>query len=175
MIISAEKLREMAPVTKTDDYIEFHLDAIESIIRAYTNNPFQVRSARFIGQTSDFSNVVHGSPVCMREGDTVQISGGTVNDGVYVIKEVQPDGLTLNRYLDAADGMTVTKVQYPPDVVQCAVSLFNWKETMGAKVGIKSETLSRHSVTYEDSGTGLFMGYPLAILSGLKLYRKARC
>ena len=108
-------------------------------------------------------------------GGTITISGGTVNDGIYVIKEVQPDGLTLNRYLDAADGMTVTKVQYPPDVVQCAVSLFNWKETMGAKVGIKSETLSRHSVTYEDSGTGLFMGYPLAILSGLKLYRKARC
>ena len=44
MIISAEKLKKLAPTTKTDDYIEFHLDAIESIIRAYTNNPFHTIS-----------------------------------------------------------------------------------------------------------------------------------
>jgi len=45
---------------------------------------------------------------------------------------------------------------------------------MGDKVGIKSETISRHSVTYEDSAT-LYMGYPVGILNGLNLYKKARC
>jgi hypothetical protein len=45
---------------------------------------------------------------------------------------------------------------------------------MGEKVGIKSETISRHSVTYEDSGN-LFMGYPVGILNGLTLHKKARC
>ena len=61
---------------------------------------------------------------------------------------------------------------------QCAVSLFKWELEFGSKIGIKSEseTLSRHSetVTYEDSAT-LFMGYPIGILNGLSLYKKARC
>ena len=174
MIMPAAELRKLVATTKTDDYIDFHLSAIESIIRAYTNNPFQVRSARFIGQTLEFSNVLYGSPNCMRAGDTVQISGGTVNDGLYTIKSVAEKSLLLDRYLDAADGMTVTKIQYPPDVVRCAVSMFAWQADMGEKVGVKSETLSRHSVTYEDS-TGLFMGYPKGLLSALGPYRKARC
>lgn len=175
MIISAEKLKLLVPTAKTDDYIELQMDAIEAVIRAYTNNPFQVRSARFLGQTSEFTNAVRGLPAYIQAGDTVQLSGGTVNDGVYTVNEVLEDGLVLNRYLWPCETMVVTKVRYPADVVQCAVELFRWKETMGEKVGIKSETLSRHSVTYEDSATGLFMGYPLGILSGLKLHRKARC
>lgn len=174
MIMTPEELRKLVPTTKTDDYIEFQLSAIESIIRAYTNNPFQVRSARFIGQTFEFSNTIHGSPNLMRAGDTVQISGGTPNDGLYVIQSVAGNSLVLNRYLDAVDGMTVTKIQYPPDVIQCAVSMFAWKADIGDKVGVKSETLSRHSVTYEDS-SGLFMGYPKGLLSALTPYRKARC
>jgi len=68
----------------------------------------------------------------------------------------------------------VTKIHYPADVIQCAVDLYKWKQDMGDKVGVKSETLSRHSVTYEDSAT-LFMGYPVGILNGLSLHNKARC
>ena len=72
----------------------------------------------------------------------------------------------------------MTKIEYPKDVIQCAIDLFEWKRNFGDKIGIKSEseTLSRHSesVTYEDS-TALFMGYPLGILKGLSLHKKARC
>ena len=72
----------------------------------------------------------------------------------------------------------IPKVEYPPDVVQCAVDMFKWKLEFGDKVGIKSEseTVSRHSesVTYEDSAS-LYMGYPKGILSALSLHVKARC
>ena len=117
---------------------------------------------------------MYGSPQYFTVGDTVQISESGVNDGLYVIMEVDTDFISLDRELLPTDINLVTKIKYPADIVQCAVDLYKWKQNMGEKVGIKSETISRHSVTYEDSAT-LFMGYPVGILNGLKLYKKARC
>lgn len=173
MIIAVSDLKKQVDCgSTTDDVIEAKLNAIESAIRAYTNNNFQQRSVRFAGR-SDSMNI-YGTPQYFSVGDTVQVSCSGVNDGLYQVVTVQPDFIQLDRYLMTAELNLVTKVKYPADVIQCAVDLFKWKQSMGDKVGIKSETISRHSVTYEDSAT-LFMGYPVGILNGLNLYRKARC
>lgn len=172
MIISVEDLRNQVDCgTATDEQIKTKLEAIESVIRAYTGNNFQKTAIRFEGD-SDGMNV-YGDPQFFKVGDTVQISASSVNDGLYLVEEVAEDYIGLDRDLYPARFNRVTKIEYPADVVQCAVDLFQWKQKMGGKVGIKSETLSRHSVTYEDSGT-LYMGYPTGILYGLNLYRKAR-
>ena len=84
------------------------------------------------------------------------------------------DYIQLDKSLVTTDTNLVTKIKYPVDVMECAVDMYRWKQNMGDKVGIKSETISRHSVTYEDSAT-LFMGYPVGILNGLNLHKKARC
>ena len=70
----------------------------------------------------------------------------------------------------------VTKIVYPADVVDCACNLLEWEAKNRQKVGIQSETLSRHSVTYfaQDAGNQV-MGYPVSLLGCLKAYRKARC
>ena len=173
MIITVEKLKEQVDCgTATDDLITAKLEAIEAVIRAYTNNNFQQRSVRFAGRSED-SNV-YGSPRFLAVGDTVQISESGVNDGLYTITAVYDDYIELVKPLFNVDCNLVTKIKYPADVIQCAVDLYKWKQTMGDKVGVKSETLSRHSVTYEDSAT-LFMGYPVGILNGLNLHKKARC
>ena len=173
MIISVSDLKKYVDCGNTaDEVIEGGLTAIESVIRTYTNNNFQVRSARFFGNSSGMR--VYGVPQYFAIGDTVQISGTDVNDGLYIIGEVGVDYIQVNAFLQTLDNNIVTKVKYPAEVVQCAIDLYRWKMTMGNKVGIKSETLSRHSVTYEDSAT-LFMGYPVGILNGLNLYKKARC
>lgn len=173
MIITVEKLKEQVNCgTASDDLITAKLEAIEAVIRAYTNNNFQQRSVRFAGRSEDSD--VYGSPRFFAVGDTVQISESGVNDGLYTITAVYDDHIELDKSLFSVDCNLVTKIKYPADVVQCAVDLFKWKQTMGDKVGVKSETLSRHSVTYEDSAT-LFMGYPTGILNGLNLHRKARC
>lgn len=173
MIMTVEELKNRIECgTVADDVIKANLEAIESIIRKYTNNNFQVRGIRFAG-FSDGSNV-YGSPRFFSVGDTVQISQSGVNDGLYTVVSVADDRLELEKPLFEASYNLVTKIQYPADVIQCALDLYKWKQTMGDKVGVKSETLSRHSVTYEDSAT-LFMGYPVGILKGLSLYRKARC
>ena len=173
MIITVPDLKKQVDCGSTaDDVIETKLDAIEAVIRAYTNNNFQQRGVRFAGR-SDGMNV-YGDTQFFSVGDTVQVSGSGVNDGLYQITTVQSDFIQLDKYLMTAEFNLVTKVKYPADVIQCAVDLFRWKQNMGDKVGIKSETISRHSVTYEDSAT-LFMGYPVGILNGLNLYKKARC
>lgn len=173
MIISVEDLKKRTNCgTVADDLIAARLEAIEAVIRAYTNNNFQQRGIRFAGYSDESS--VYGSPQYFTVGDTVQISESCVNDGLYVIVAIDDASIKLNRPVMAAKHNLVTKVKYPSDVVQCAVDLYRWKQTTGDKVGIKSETLSRHSVTYEDSAT-LYMGYPVGILNGLKLHRKARC
>lgn len=172
MIITVEELKQQVNCTDADEVITIKLEAIEAVIRAYTNNNFQQRSVRFAGKSEDFR--VYGSPQYFTVGDTVQISGSGVNDGLYVVTVVDDTYIEVDKALMSVDCNLVTKINYPADVIQCAVDLFKWKQNMGDKVGVKSETLSRHSVTYEDSAT-LFMGYPVGILNGLKLHKKARC
>lgn len=173
MIITIEQLKNQVKCgTTPDDVISTRLQAIESVIRAYTNNNFQQRAVRFSGRSE--GSAVYGSPQHFAVGDTVQISQSEYNDGLYQVTMVDTDFIELDEQLMTADFNLVTKVKYPADVVQCAVDMYQWKQNRGEKVGIKSETISRHSVTYEDSAT-LYMGYPVGLLNGLKLYKKARC
>jgi hypothetical protein len=171
--MSVENLKKQIDCgTATDELIETRLKAIESVIRKYTNNNFQKRAIRFAGRSEGLK--VFGFPLYMAIHDTVEISQSGVNDGLYQITDITDNYIQVDRFLYTTGNNVVTKIEYPADVVQCAVDLYEWKQKHGDKVGIKSETISRHSVTYEDSAT-LFMGYPVGILNGLALHRKARC
>ena len=173
MIISVNDLRNQLDCgNATDEQVTAKLEAIESVIRVYTNNNFQQRGIRFVGNSE--GQTVYGSPQFFAVGDTVQISGSQVNDGLYLVTAVNEGYIELDKPLFTTDYNLVTKIKYPADVIQCAIDMYRWKQKMGEKVGIKSETISRHSVTYEDSAT-LFRGYPLGILNGMNLYKKARC
>lgn len=174
MIMDVSKAKQLVAgyATLDDDTIGDQLVAIESVIRKYTNNNFQNRKIRFAAASTS-EHVLNGVSPFFRVGDTVQISESAVNDGLYSITALGSASITVDGSLFAVDRNLVTKVEYPPDVVDCAVNLAKWKTEKADKVGIKSETLSRHSVTYEDSTT-FFMGYPKALLSALDGYKKAR-
>lgn len=177
MIISVEDLKSQVDCgDMTDTAIQTCLNTIESVIRKYTHNNFQNRFVRFEAAAS--GNQINGTSPYIRVGDTIQITQSQVNDGLYVVTEVTEDHLTVDKQLFDVAVNRITKVEYPADVVQCAVKLFKWEHDFSDKVGIKSEseTLSRHStsVTYEDSST-LYMGYPTGLLSALTLNQKARC
>lgn len=157
----------------TDDRISLKLKAIEETVRKYTNNNFQNTFIR--GECAvDEQSMIYGIIPGLKAGDTIQISESKFNAGLYVVEAVSDDQIFIDRELTFEDHILVTKVEYPDNVVECCINLLEWSITHGSKVGIKSETLSRHSVTYEDSGT-LYDGYPIGILNGLKLYKKARC
>lgn len=173
MIISVEEAKELVNLNGwTDKKIERKLKAIEQTIRRYTNNSFQNRGIR--ADCAVMSQNIIGYVPGINVGDTIQISESRLNKGLHVVVSVDESMIAVDTDLTDESHVLVTKIHYPEDIADCAVKLLEWEAKNGAKVGIKSETLSRHSVTYEDSST-LFMGYPVGILNGLKLYRLARC
>ena len=173
MIISVEKAKSLISFPDwSDEKIEMKLKAVEQTIRAYTNNNFQNRGIR--SECSVLFGSLYGSTVGFAVGDTVQITESKLNGGLHVITAVDDGGISVEEALHDEPHVLVTKVEYPADVVSCCVDLMEWAVNFAGKVGIKSETLSRHSVTYEDSAT-MFMGYPASLLGCLKPYRKCRC
>jgi hypothetical protein len=175
MIISVEKAKELIsfPDSWTDEKIKMKLLAVEQTIRAYTNNNFQNRGYR---RTADIVGglFVVDALTPFEVGDTVQISETNLNKGLFVVESVTDSTFEVEEAVKDENEVLVTKISYPADVVNCCVELMDWAVSFAGKVGIKSETLSRHSVTYEDSGS-LFMGYPASLLGCLKPYRKCRC
>lgn len=66
-------------------------------------------------------------------------------------------------------------IDYPADVKMGVVNLVKWELKNRSKVGVESESISRHSVTYfkmDKDNTEL--SYPASMLGFLKPYRKAR-
>ena len=61
------------------------------------------------------------------------------------------------------------------DIKMGVVNLMKWELNNRSKVGIQSETISRHSVTYFNmDGDNASMGYPKSLTGFLKPYVKAR-
>lgn len=172
MILKVEEAMALCP-GKSKEELTPILDAIEGIIRAYTNNPFQVRQARFEAHTRD--SILVGASPYIQEGDTIEISESGVNDGLYVVSFTDENTTELDRDLYDVDHNLVTKIVYPAPVVAVARNLLKWETENRDKVGVKSETISRHTVTYYDQDAGnQLMGYPVSLLGGLAPYRKAR-
>ena len=177
MIISIEKARDLVsfPESWTDEKIGMKLLAVEQTIRAYTNNNFQNRGIRV--QACIRCGVFKSdSPIPFVVGDTVQVSESLYNSGLCTVFETGDTAFMVNEETRDEDNVLVTKIEYPADVVACCVNLLEWEVNNRGKVGIKSETLSRHSVTYFDADAGnQVMGYPASLLGCLKAYRKVRC
>ena len=175
MILSIEKARSLIsfPESWSDEKIRMKLLAVEQTIRAYTNNNFQNRDVRV--QADIAAGVfMSESLIPFSIDDTVQVSESRLNKGLFTVSTADDRTFMVDEETRDEDDVLVTKVEYPADVVNCCVELMEWAVNFAGKVGIKSETLSRHSVTYEDSAT-MFMGYPASLLGCLKPYRKCRC
>lgn len=174
MIVSVDKVMKLPEfVGQTESVIAEKLDAVELLIRAYTNNNFQNRYVRFTA--ASLGNRLFGTSDFLKVGDTVQISQSKVNDGLYAITEISDDFIRVNKDLYRYSDNLVTKVEYPADVRSGVIDLLKWEIANRSKAGIQSETLSRHSVTYfNQDANNQVMGYPVALLGFLKPYIKAR-
>ncbi len=174
MLISAEMFRSLAGgINEASEIIEMKLMAIENLIRNYTHNDFQIREIR--SQSEIIDNKIVNPPQNIAVGDTIQISQSLLNNGIYTVTEITENGMTVSGVLLDCTKNLITKVSYPPDVVLGAVNLYKWDLQNRSKVGIQSETISRHSVTYFNmDGDNAVMGYPRSLLGFLKPYMKAR-
>lgn len=170
MILTLEELKCVSELsTISDEQLTIMCEGIEDFIRQYTNNNFINRNISFNAPSSN-GKLDTVSPI-FKVGDTVLISKSTYNDGVYVIKSM--DG-TLNKQLFDAEYNKVTLIQYPQAVKNGVIKLLQYDVKMGDKMGISSESISRHSVTYSQPQTDAINGYPSYLMSFLNPYMKAR-
>ena len=174
MIISLAKLKSMFPNVEDQVLID-KITAIESAIRGYTKNNFQDRKVRF--SAAILNNVCTPSHPLIKEGDTVTISQ-SINEGFYNVETVNENQMILSSELIDAPINLITKVYYPPDVVNVASDLIKWEIEYSEKqlMGISSESISRYSVSYSNvsSDGANINGYPVAIMSKLKPYIRAK-
>ncbi|MGN1370051.1 MAG: hypothetical protein ACI4WX_14375 [Aristaeellaceae bacterium] len=174
MLMTADELRRYMQTDETDEVLSARLRAVEAAIRAYTNNRFQDRGFR--GE----SDIMGGTFLMealqpFEVGDTVQVTSSSLNDGLYTVKAVTDDTFEVEERVRDETGVLVTKVTYPEDVKLGAVNLMKWDASNRDKVGVASETISRHAVTYFDQSSGnTAMGYPVALLGFLEPYKCAR-
>lgn len=174
MIMSVEEFRAFVTTDIADAVIEAKLQALEMLIRKYTNNNFQRRSYR---RTAD----IVGGLFCVEAltpfnvGDTVQITESQLNEGLFTVKEVDKSTFKVNEDVEDEAGVLVTKIVYPMDVKMGVVNMMKWELDNRDKVGIQSETISRHSVTYFNmDGDNSTIGFPKSLIGFLKPYIKAR-
>ena len=146
---------------------------LELLIRKYTNNNFQQRNIRF--QCPAMSQKLYLTTALLSGGDTVQITDSIYCDGVYSVKSMEDGFAELDRPLIDEPCVLVIKVEYPMDVKMGVLNMLKWDLENRDKVGIQSETLSRHTVTYFDMGSNnSSMGFPKALLGFLVPYKKVR-
>lgn len=175
MIMTVAELRQFITSDETDQVLEAKLQALELLIRAYTNNNFQVRSFRAVAVAVAPNQLMVNTPIPFKFGDTLHITEADLNEGLVTVKEVAEGTITVNEDLVDEAGVVITKVKYPMDVKMGTVNLLKWELDNREKVGVASESISRHSVTYFDmTGDNSLMGFPRALLGFLKPYMKAR-
>lgn len=173
MIIAVDKVRPYITTDLTDEVLEAKLQALELSIRGYTNNNFQVRGIRT--ECPAMNQKLYSSYQYFKVGDTVQISESNFNNGIYVITNIVDGFFELDRALIDESAVLATKVEYPIDVVMGVINMLKWDIENRDKVGIQSETISRHSVTYFNmDGDNSIMGYPKSLLGFLRVYKRAR-
>lgn len=177
MIMTVAELRQFVTTDGIDPaLLEARLQALELLIRGYTNNNFQKRPFRAVAvAVADEGTLVCPTITHFREGDTLQISDSELNSGLVTVKAVDGQTVAVNEELYDESGVVVTKVVYPADVKLGVARMLQWQLENRDKAGIQSETISRHSVTYFNmEGDNSSMGFPKSLLGFLKPYMKAR-
>ena len=177
MIMTVSELRQFITTDVEDSVLEAKLQALELLIRAYTNNNFQARAFRAIAVAKSAGHqlmTTQKNP--FKAGDTLQITESELNAGLVNVSKLSDDGeITVKEELYDESGVVITKVVYPVDVKMGVANLLKWELDNRDKVGVASETISRHSVTYFNmDGDNSLMGYPKSLLGFLRPYKKAR-
>ena len=176
MIMTVAELRQFITTEETDQVLEAKLQALELSIRRYTNNNFQKRAFRAIAVAmASGHQLLVDTANPFKAGDTLQITDSELNAGLVNVRTSSNGTITVKEELYDESGVIITKVVYPADVKMGVANLLKWQLENADRIGVASETLSRHSVTYFDmSGDNSTMGFPKSLMGFLKPYMKAR-
>ncbi len=173
MLIKAEKVKEMDRFKKYSiEEIERKLKKIEYAIRAHTHNQFLSKTIRFYAKIQD--NKILLETELIKKDDTILIRD-FFNYDIFTVKEIVDSSIEIQEEIYNSNESFISKVIYPFDVIEGALDVLEWELKMRKKVGIKQETLSRHTTTYFDNDSkNTVKGYPVALFGFLTPYMNAR-
>ena len=163
-----------------DSITQEDLDAFEVAFRSLTNNSFQNKHIRFkdIEFVGENLIAVKDPIVGIKTGDTIEVNYSHYNDGLYVVEELTGKQIKVQGkpfFVANTSGSMITLVQYPADVKAGLKKILSYNLKMADKIGIKSESISRMSITYYDVNASENVdGYPAAMVSFLQKYEKMR-
>ena len=163
-----------------DSITQEDLDAFEVAFRSLTNNSFQNKHIRFKDIEFVGENLIAvKDPIAgIKTGDTIEVNYSHYNDGLFVIEEIAGKQIKVQGtpfFVANTGGSMLTLVQYPADVTRGIKKLIAYDKKMASKIGIKSESISRMSITYYDVNASENVdGYPASLVSFLTKYEKMR-
>jgi len=176
MIISVEDVKKRITTNLDETVLGEKLQALEIQIREYTNNRFLKKPYVRINAEIQGGVFMSDSLIPFKVGDTVQVSVGrdAIDCGVCTVKEISGTTFTVNEDMDNITNASVSLVQYKADVKNGVVELLDWKLKNADKVGLQSETISRHSMTFDRTSIDKNFGVPNDLLAFLKPYKNPR-
>lgn len=169
MILSLDEAKVFNPKV-TQEW----LDGIESTIRNVSGNNFQNHNVRLRNISFDGASIrSNETTVGFMAGQTIQVSNSVHNDGLFVIGDASEKSLIVENHTFLninVTGAFATLVSYPPDILSGVIELLRYDARMTDKIGIKSEKISRWSVTYSDMESR----YPSTLLEFISNRKKLR-
>jgi len=187
-IITTSEVKTLLQITATatDSLIDTLIPVVTSDIHEYTNNYFQnyktkVESSTFVFSasartlTSDYD---FADDYGYATGQDVLISGSLKNNGVHTISSASDNTITFVATSmstiadeDSNARTTIVKMEYPKAIKLVVARMINFHLQVN-KDNVKSESISRYSVTY--SNDLMFNGYPKSIISGLDRWKRVK-
>ena len=172
-MLKLEDVQKLDPSITHDDIL-----AYEQTVRELTNNKFHHEHIKNFNLALTGNQIAVADPLIgYRVGDRIEIVSTKYNDGLYTVKEVQEQVLIIeDEFIEEYEPKAfVVKIVYPLDVLNGIKQIINYKHKMIDKVGIKSESIGRMSVSYHDiNRTDNVEGIPSAYWSFIQKYRKLK-
>lgn len=145
--------------------------ALEQMIINRTNNHFHVPDYEPAIELISGGKVYIEGFNFVQVDDTVELTGVPVISGFYHVTEVGEDWLKVDipdnyRF----EGGKLFLIRFPADVVAGVKHLLEYQAKTADKIGIKSESISRWTTTYESFGRDRINGLPAHLFNFLEPY-----
>jgi hypothetical protein len=179
MITTRNAIKTLLRISNTtnDTLIDTLIPIIQDDILTFLRNKFRTEIYQESNYISFSGNTILDSAskfvTTGYVAGNIVVEGSKLNDGFYTVTNVAAGILTISETLttEAADNsVRVTQIIYPKTLELVAANMVGY--IINAKYGVKSESFSRYSVTYQNDGQSLINGYPDGITRPLLKWRK---
>lgn len=180
MITTRAEIKTLLRLSDTtyDTLIDTLIPIIQDDIMTFLKNKFIVRDIEIWRSSISFSgNSISDSSSGFSSagfvaGDIV-VQDSKLNNGFYTVTNVTAGTLTVSETLttESADNVIkINQIKYPKGLALIFANMIGF--TMNNKHGVKSESISRYSVSYANDVQSLINGYPDTVTRPLLKWRR---